>query len=86
MLKDRSGLGLAVGPTALTVVHVAPGSPAARAAWQPGEQIIAVNGQAIGPDYNRGSLWRWRYAGKGTAIQLSMSAEITRTLTLADYF
>ena len=86
MLKDRSGLGLAVGPTALTVVHVAAGSPAARAAWQPGDQIIALNGQAIGPDYNRGSLWQWRYGGKGTAIQLRMSAGTTRTLTLADYF
>lgn len=86
MLKDRSGLGLAVGPTALTVVHVAPGSPASRATWQPGEQIVAVNGVTIGPDYTRGSLWRWRYGEKGTVIRLATSVGATRTLTLSDYF
>ena len=86
MLKDRSGLGLAVGPTALTVVHVASGSPAARMGWQPGEQIVAVNGQAIGPDYNRASLWRWRYGLKGTVVHLEMSGGTTRTLKLSDYF
>lgn len=86
MLKDRSGLGLAVGPTALTVVHVASGSPAARTGWQPGEQIVAINGQAIGPDYNRGSLWRWRYGGNGTIVRLTTSDGTTRTLKLSDYF
>lgn len=86
MLKDRSGLGLAVGPTALTVVHVAPGSPAARAAWSPGEQIVAVDRQAIGPDYNRGSLWRWRYGKKGTVVQLATGVGNSRMITLTDYF
>ena len=86
MLKDRSGLGLAIGPSALTVIHVAPGSPADRSAWQPGEQIVAVNGRAVGLNYNRGLLWRWRYGEKGTVVRLTTSVGITRSLTLSDYF
>ncbi|WP_256581337.1 PDZ domain-containing protein, partial [Pseudomonas sp. MPR-R2A3] len=51
MLKDRSGLGLAASTTDLTVVHVASGSPADRAGWAVGEQVVAVDGRPIDSSY-----------------------------------
>lgn len=86
MLKDRSGLGVAASPTALTVVHVAANSPAEKGGWSVGDRIITVNGHPIDADYTHGTLWRWRYNPAGTRMRLGLEAGTTRYLTLADYF
>lgn len=86
MLKDRSGLGFATSASALTIMHVANGSPGARSGWKVGDSITAVNGHAIDSDYTRGALWRWRYGAAGTVVALSDAARTPRELRLADYY
>ena len=86
MLKDRSGLGLAPSPAALTVVHVAASSPAEKSGWAINDQIAAVNGSPIDATYTRGDLWRWRFGSAGTVAKLVTVAGETRELRLANYF
>lgn len=86
MLKDRSGLGLAASAADLTVVHVASGSPAARAGWSVGEHIVAVNGRLIDGSYTRETLWQWRYSPAGSRVALKLADGTTRILELADYY
>lgn len=86
MLKDRSGFGLAVSPSALTVAHVAAPSPAEMSGWSIGDQIVRINGQPIDPSYTRGELWRWRFLPAGTHVRLVDGSGIVRRLTLADYY
>ena len=86
MLKDRSGLGLAASPTALTVVHVAANSPAEKAGWAVGDRIVAVNGHSIDANYTRGELWQARSRPAGTLVKLTMASGDVRELRLADYY
>lgn len=86
MLKDRSGLGLAVSPTALTVVHVAANSPAEKTGWAVGDRIVAVNGHPIDTDYTHGQFWRWRFGSTGLLVKLETPAGEHRALRLADYY
>ena len=86
MLKDRSGLGLAASPTALTVVHVAANSPAEKAGWAVGDRIVAVNGHSIDANYTRGELWQVRSRPAGTLVKLTMASGDVRELRLADYY
>ena len=84
--RDRSGLGIAVKPDRLVVVHVAPGSPAQAAGWRQDEQIIGVDGQRVEPSYNSGDLWRWRFRPAGTVVDLKLSDGPVRHLRLGDYY
>ena len=86
MLKDRSGLGLAVSPTALIVVHVAANSPAEKRGWAVGDRIVAVNGHPIDTDYTHGEFWRWRFGSAGMLVKLETAAGERRALRLADYY
>ncbi|MDH2151117.1 retropepsin-like aspartic protease [Sphingobium yanoikuyae] len=86
MLKDRSGLGLAASPTALTVVHVAANSPAEKSGWAVGDRIVAVNGHLINTDYTHGELWQWRFGSAGMLVKLETAAGEHRVLRLADYY
>lgn len=85
MLRDRSGLGLSVSTDALTVVHVASNSPAARTGWTIGERIVAVENHRIDLGYTHGSLWRWRFWPAGRRVGLSTAAG-PRVIELADYY
>ena len=86
MLKDRSGLGFAASPTALTVVHVAANSPAEKGGWAIGDRIVTVNGHPVDVDYTHGTLWRWRFGSAGTIVKLDTASGEHRTLHLADYY
>lgn len=86
MLKDRSGLGFAASPTALTVVHVAANSPAEKGGWAVGDRIVTVNGHPIDADYTHGEIWRWRFGPAGTTVKLKDQAGHDRTLRLAEYY
>ena len=86
MLKDRSGLGLSASDHALTIVHVAVGSPAAEAGWGMGEHILTVNGHPVDADYTHGSLWNWRFGPAGTVVELGIEGGKSRKLRLADYY
>lgn len=84
--KDRAGLGLAVKSDRLLVMHVAAGSPAESGGWKEGEEIVEVDGQPVGPAYNAGNLWRWRFRAAGTLVRLKLSNGSVRHLQLADYY
>jgi len=84
--RDLSGLGLALEPDHLRVVHVAQGGPAALAGWREGENITAVNGVPIGPDYVTGGVARWRFGPIGAKAVLSLSDGSERTLVLRRYY
>nr|WP_244309894.1 aspartyl protease family protein [Sphingobium fuliginis] len=84
--RDRSGLGITVKPDRLVVVHVAYGSPAQAAGWRLDEQIIEVNGQRVGPSYNSGDLWRWRFQPAGTGVDLKLADGAVRYLRLGEYY
>ena len=86
LLKDRSGLGLQADRSALVVVHVARGSPAARDDWVVGTRIVAVNGQRINGGYTHGQLWKWRFDRPGTVVKLLLDTGRIVPLELEDYY
>lgn len=83
--KDRSGVGAVVSGGGLKVANVAPGSPAAQAGMRVGDEIVAINGQQLGPAYFRS---RPREGSKpvGTVLRLRLADGRTINLVLADYF
>lgn len=84
--KDRSGLQIVAQPDRLKVAYVAPGSPAEKAGWTAGEEIVAVDGRAIGADYAGSDLSKWRSGDAGRTVELTLADGTKRKLTLATYF
>jgi predicted aspartyl protease len=84
--RDRSGLGIAVKPDRLVVVHVASGSPALAAGWRQNEEIVEIDGKQVGPTYNKGDLWSWRFRPAGRVVDLKLSDGAVRHLRLGDYY
>lgn len=83
--KDRSGLGAKRLSDRLQVMHVAKDSPAAAAGIHVGDEIIAINDQALDADYFKkhprdGSL------PAGTVFFFTLSTHERIKLTLADYY
>ena len=83
--RDRDGLSLQRDGDALLVVFVAPGSPAAAAAWREGERVIALDGEPVGPDWWRVKE-RWSRAADGTTVRLTLADRSERTLVLKAYY
>ncbi len=79
--KDRSGLIALPSEGRLVVTLVAPGSPAAAAGWKVGDEVVAIDGQAIGPDFTG-----WRYRPAGQTVVLTLKDGRKRSLTLKDYY
>ncbi|MCP3167749.1 aspartyl protease family protein [Myxococcus qinghaiensis] len=84
--KDRSGLIALPTEGRLVVKLVAPGSPAATTGWKVDEEIIAIDGKPIGPDYASTELARWRYRPAGQTVVLTLKDGSKRRLTLRDYY
>ncbi|MCP3099281.1 aspartyl protease family protein [Myxococcus sp. K15C18031901] len=84
--KDRSGLIALPSEGRLVVKLVAPGSPAAVAGWKPDEEVVAIDGKAIGADYSRSELANWRYRPAGQTVVLTLKDGGKRRLTLRDYY
>jgi hypothetical protein len=85
-LKNRAGLLSLPAGDRLKVLMVAPGSPAERAGWKEGTEIVAVNGQKIGAAYRTSVLSHWATQAAGTRVALTLVDGSTRELILADYF
>lgn len=83
--RDRSGLIAIPSEGQLVVQLVAPGSPAATD-WKQGDEIVAIDGKAIGPDYSRSALSLWRYRPAGQTVVLTLKDGTKRRLTLSDYY
>lgn len=84
ILRDLTGLGFAVLPDRLQIVHVAQGGPA-QDAWQVGEEIVAINGRRVDRGYGQ-TLWRWRSGGLGPRVHLTLATGAARTLELVRYY
>ena len=85
---DRNRAGLAAVPAegALSIEHVAAGSPAAAAGFAVGERIVAIDGQVIGSDPGDELLWKWASRPAGTRVALTMADGSVRTIELRDYY
>lgn len=79
--KERSGIGARVEGSTLAVVHVAPGSPAARGGWRPGDRITAIDGRPASRE-----LSGWGRGEPGVRHELTLQGGERRTLVLADYY
>jgi hypothetical protein len=83
--RDRLGLAVALRADAFEVTFVAPGSPAAKAGWEPGERIIAWDQQRAGPASWHAFAQR-REAPVGSQITLTDGEGRVRVLVAADFY
>jgi hypothetical protein len=83
--KDRAGLNTVFEGDHLRVVFVAPGSPAEAAGWKVGDQVTAVDGQAVAAGYNGSELSRWVYGPAGKTVALKTAGGV-RKLVLKDFY
>jgi predicted aspartyl protease len=83
---NRSGIRSRFEGGRVTVVHVSAGSPAQIAGWRAGEEIVAIDGVAVGsPDFGDTQLL-WSLRPAGTVVRLGVAGAGERTLKLADYY
>jgi hypothetical protein len=82
LVRSTSGLMLAQDGTRLRVLHVMRASPAAAGGWRTGENICAVDGEAITP----GQIGSWPIGAPGRTIRLGLCDGRERQLTLARFY
>jgi S1-C subfamily serine protease len=87
-LRSTSGLLLALARDRLRVLHVMRGSPAAQAGWKAGEEICAVDGRTIGPDYATDPTATWTAGTPGRTVRLTgcQPGATPRPLTLRTFY
>jgi predicted metalloprotease with PDZ domain len=84
--RDRTGLFTLLENDHLNVLHVSPGSPAAKAGLKKGDQLTAVGGVRVGPGFFDGPQTNWSRGVPGTKVAVTKADGAVVTLTLADYF
>jgi predicted aspartyl protease len=84
--KERSGLHTLKVGDRLQVIHVSEGSPAAAAGWREGEEIVSVNGVAVGETYYKSEQHKWSHGEPGASVTLGLANGSQRRLTLLDYY
>ncbi len=84
--KDRAGMFLVLENDHFNVLHVSPGSPAAKAGLKKGDRIVAVEGEAVGPGFYSSAKSNWARGTPGTKITLLKAGGQPVALTLADYY
>jgi len=84
--KNRTGLITTAAGDKLNVLMVAPGSPAERAGWKEGAQILAIDGHKIDAGYRNSPLSRWAFQASGTRVSLTLADGSIGELVLAEYF
>jgi hypothetical protein len=83
--RDRSGLSTYREGRHLRVLHVAPGSPAARAGLRAEDRIVAIDGIDVAQAYPPGTVPMGRRPA-GTVIRLLTAEGSDHSITLADYY
>jgi hypothetical protein len=83
--RNRTGLVLDRKGSALEVLFVAPGSPAAAAGWKIGERITSINGIAVDSG-NSDAIYAFGRQPDGTEVRYTLEGGEARTLTLAAYY
>lgn len=82
--RDRSGAGLELIGNQLKVVFVSPQGPAAAAGLKEGDEIIAIDGRKVTPDYYEAR--DWTRGNPGTRVVLDRADGSHVEVTLRDYF
>ena len=62
------------------------GSPASTTGWRDGDEICAVDGQPIAPDYAASPLARWSVGAPGRTVRLGLCTGSVRALTLRRFY
>ncbi|MDP5277369.1 aspartyl protease family protein [Sphingomonas sp. DG1-23] len=83
--RSTSGLLIELKGTALRVVHVMRGSPAAAGGWQAGDQICAADGVPVAEDVKDGAV-EWTVGAPGRIVRLKLCDGTERSLTLAGFY
>jgi hypothetical protein len=84
--KDRAGLFVLLEDDHFNVLHVSPGSPAAKAGLKKGDRLVAIGGEEVGPGFYASPQANWSKEDPGTETAVTKSDGQTVTVTLADYF
>ena len=84
--RDRSGLFTLLEGDHFNVLHVSPGSPAAKAGLKKGDRLVTIGDVRVGPGFFDGPQSNWSRGMAGTKVQLTKGDGVTVTLTLADYY
>jgi len=84
--KDRAGMFVILEEDHFNVLHVTPGSPAARAGLRKGDKLVEIGGERVGPGFYTSKRAGWSREAIGTKVGITKSDGQTVTLILADYF
>ena len=82
--RDRSGIRTDLVGSRLKVTFVSPQGPAAAAGIKEGDEIVAVDGKAITPNYFRRSDWTRGPAGRSVSLRRADGTEVK--VVLSDYY
>lgn len=82
--RDRAGVRLDLLGDRLKVMFVSAEGPAAAAGLKPGDEVVAIDGVAVTPDYYRTDDWTHRSAGRRVVLDRADGSKVT--ITLADYY
>lgn len=83
--RERAGVRTELAGDRLKVAYVSPDGPAAAAGLKTGDEIVAVDGRKIGPDYYR-SETEWTRGNPGQAVTLARADGTPVVVTLRDYY
>lgn len=83
--RSTSGLLVEFTGTALRIVHVMRGSPAAAGGWKAGEVICSADGVPVPEDVKDGTI-EWTIGTPGRVVRLGLCDGTERSLTLADFY
>ena len=82
--RDRSGTQLELIGDRLKVAFVSPQGPAAAAGLKPGDEIVAVDGRRVAPDYYEAR--DWTRGSPGTKVLLERADGSRVEVTFRDYY
>jgi hypothetical protein len=83
--RSTSGLLVEFTGSALRIVHVMRGSPAAAGGWKAGERICAADGIPVPEDVKDGRV-EWTIGAPGRIVRLHLCDGTERSLTLAGFY
>lgn len=83
--RSTSGLLVEFTGTALRVVHVMRGSPAAEGAWKAGDLICSADGVSVAEDVKDG-LVEWTIGVTGRTVRIGLCDGSERNLTLRTFY
>ena len=82
--RDRSGVRADLLGDRLKIAFVSPQGPAAAAGLKEGDEIVAVDGVKVTPDFYAANDWARGAAGTPVVLQRADGSKVT--VTLADYY